>query len=68
MVNYKKELKSALWDDFERGIITEQIMEEYFKLFNASNTHEYYRGLYMGYQVLVLKLAHINLQLELMEG
>ena len=68
MVNYKKELKSAIWDDFERGIISEEIMTDYFNLFKASNTQEFYRGLYHAYNIFGLRYGNLQLNIELMEG
>ena len=63
-LNYRRLFKATLWDDFERGYITEEILTDYFKLMN-NKSDDYVKGLYESYHVLVLKLGILKMNEEL---
>jgi hypothetical protein len=69
---YKKRLKEELWDDFERGIITEEILDDIFPLIDSKRTSiEFIRGMYATYQIMVMRINSLQLLVdegELIDG
>ena len=58
MIDFKKEFKSVLWSDFERGDIDEYTMQRYFQLMDGKD-NKYIQGLYDSYHVLMLNRLSI---------
>ena len=53
MIDFRKEFKTVLWSDFERGDIDEYTMQRYFQLMDGKD-NKYIQGLYDSYHVLML--------------
>jgi hypothetical protein len=51
MINYKAELKKLLWDDFDDGLINEDVLDMYLKLLLHAK-EQYCKGLLDSYIIL----------------